>query len=510
MPETLRPYQQASIDRLRAQVQRGKRRILLVCPTGAGKSSIAAAIVASARQNFGARVLFFAHRLELVNQPVDRFAMYGVTEVGVIRADDARTNAMMPVQVATVQTLSRRDLPPADIVIVDEAHRTAGETYKKILAAYPEATIIGLTATPCRLDGKPLGDVFDAIEVVSSYSELIALGFLAEPTVYSTKQTPDLSKVHTRRGDFVESELETAMIEPHVVGNVVEEWLAHAERRRTVVYACTIAHSQAMVARFLEAGVRAEHLDGNTPEDERAAILERLRSGTTDLVSNCQVLTEGWDCPPVKCIVMARPTKSLALYMQCVGRALRPWNDIRPIVIDCGQNVDRHGLPHEDRVWSLTTEAKRVNASRFRMCPACFAYVEKNPCELCGFSPPVEPRKIREDVDQKLEIRTLLSDPRRTFYDAQVNRARSMGFKPGFAAAKFKEKFDNQWPPWSWSQETKAEFARDEEWQRRQVKREKERSYWQEQNAKAEAAEAETVETVDEVEEGGAFDDLLD
>lgn len=509
MTETLRPYQQRAIDRLRLHVQHGRRRILLVCPTGAGKSSIAAAIVASARANHGARVLFFAHRLELVNQPVDRFAVYGVTEVGVMRADDVRTNAMMPVQVATVQTLSRRDLPPADIVIVDEAHRAPGNSYKRILAAYPDATIIGLTATPCRLDGKPLGDVFDAIEVVASYSELIEQGFIAEPRVFSTKQTPDLSKVHTRAGDFVESELETAMIEPQVVGNVVEEWLAHSERRRTVVYACTIAHSKAMVDRFIAAGVRAEHLDGETPEADRAAILDRLTRGETELVSNCQVLTEGWDCPPAKCIVMARPTKSLALYMQCVGRALRPWNDVRPIVIDCGRNVDAHGLPHEDREWSLTSEAKRVSGKKYRMCPACFAYVSKNPCELCGFAPPVKEREIRTDESIKLVVRqAMTNDPRRSFYDAQVNRARSMGFKPGFAAAKFKEKFDGQWPPWSWSKETKAEFARDEEWQRRQVKRERERAYWQEQNAKA---SAETVETVDETpeEEEGAFDDLL-
>jgi DNA repair protein RadD len=427
----------------------------------------------------------------------------------------------MPTQCATVQSLSRRDLPAADIVIVDEAHRAPGETYRKILAAYPDATIIGLTATPCRLDGKPLGDVFDALECVSSYSELIKLGFVAEPTVYSSKITPDLSKVHTRRGDYVEGELEVAMIQPQIVGSVVDEYLAHAEKRRTVVYACTIAHSKAMVARFVEAGVRAEHLDGETPEDDRAAILARLKLGKTEVVSNCQVLTEGWDCPEVKCIIMARPTKSLALYMQCVGRALRPWNDVRPMVIDCGQNVDTHGLPHEDREWSLEVAAKRKEQGvRYRMCPACFAYVQKNPCELCGFAPPVEKREIKEVTTEKLVERKVGDvDPRRAFYDAQVHKARTLGFKPGFAAAKFKEKYTKEcptfdkvsgkcghehWPPWAWSSATKTEYATDEGWQSRQRKREQERNYWQEQNAKK---DVEIVETVDEAPD--AFGDLL-
>jgi DNA repair protein RadD len=501
----LRPYQSNVIERLRARVREGFRRILLVAPTGCGKTEISGALVASARANYSARILFFAHRLELVDQPVKRFAEWGVTEVGVIRADDHRTNAMMPVQVATVQSLSRRDLPLADIVIVDEAHRTAGNSYRKILAAYPDATIIGLTATPCRLDGKPLGDVYDCLEIVESYSSLIKLGFIAEPTVYSTRVPVDLSDVHTRRGDFIDEEVEEVMIAPQIVGNVVEEWLAHSERRRTVVYAVTINHSKTMVAKFVEAGVKAEHLDGETPLDERAAILARLASGETELVSNCQVLTEGWDSPSVKCIVMARPTKSLALFMQCVGRGLRPWNDVRPIVIDCGQNVDRHGLPHEDRQWSLTTEAKRDPGKKYRMCPACFAYVSKNPCELCGHAPPVQHREVREDLSAKLVTRSQNDlDPRRVFYLAQVSRAQSMGFKPGFAAAKFKEKFE-QWPPWAWSQETKKIFADDRDWQDKQVKRERERAYWQEKNAEKTTNE-EIVETHDEV---NAFDDLL-
>ena len=489
----LRPYQAAGIEALRSHVRAGRRRVLLQLPTGGGKTVVASAIIHSARTNHDARVLFFAHRLELVNQTIRQLEKWGVREVGVMRGADKRTDKTAPVQVGTVQTLSRRELPAADIVFVDEAHRAAGDSYVRVLEAYPEATIIGLSATPCRLDGKPLGDVFEALESAGTYSDLMADGFIDEPTVYGTPHALDLSGVRTRRGDYAEEDLEAAVMDPHVVGSIVQEWQAHAGGRRTVVYAVTVEHSKDVVRRFCEAGIAAEHLDGTTPEDERAAILARVESGDTLVVSNCAVLTEGWDCPPVKCVVMARPTKSLALYMQCVGRALRPWGSISPIVLDHGGNVERHGLPTEDRAWSLDSEATRKPSKKaeFRLCKACFAYVRDNPCELCGFETPKPPRVIREEEATRLVVvdRPKLED-RRGFYEQQVEKARLRGFKPGFAAAQYKEKF-GEWPPYAWNSETKAAFAVDEEWQRKQTSREAERAFWKEREAALAARMAE-------------------
>lgn len=485
----LRPYQAAGIEALRSHVRAGRRRILLQLPTGGGKTVVAAAIIASARANFGARVLFFAHRLELVDQTVRQLARLGVSDIGVMRGDDGRTNPSAPVQVATVQTLARRKLPVADIVFVDEAHRAAGLTYQRIIEAYPDATIIGLTATPCRLDGKPLGDVFDALELGGTYAELIADKFIVEPIVYSASVAPDLSDARTRMGDYAEEDIEEAMMTPHVIGNIVGEWQAHAEGRRTVAYAVTVAHSQAIVERFTTAGIPAEHLDGETPLRERAAILARIESGETLVVSNCGVLTEGWDCPPVKAVIMARPTKSLSLYMQCVGRTLRPWGNVTPIVLDHGGNVERHGLPTTDRIWSLSGIPQTDKAkSEHHVCKGCFAYVRKNPCELCGYLAPVVPREIREEAGV-LKIVNAESDDRRAFFLMHLERARVRGFKPGFASAQWKEKY-LAWPPWSWSQEAKLAFADDDDWQRRNTDRELEKAHWLSVEAANRAREA--------------------
>lgn len=484
MVPTLRPYQAAAIEALRSHVRAGRSRVLLVAATGSGKTVIASSLIHSARANHGARILFLAHRSEIIDQTVRHLAHFGVTDVGVIRADDDRTNPACTIQVASIQTLIRRAKPEADIVICDEAHRSAGESFRRVLSEYPDATIIGLTATPVRLDGRPLGDVFQALEQVATYSELIAGGFVMEPVVYSTAAGVDLSSVRTSRGDYREDDLEAAMSVPHVMGDIVANWKRHAGNKRTVVYACTVAHSMAIVKRFHDAGIVAEHLDGATPEDERAAILARLESGETRVVSNCQILTEGWDMPACKCVVMARPTQSLSLYMQCVGRALRPWGEDAPVVLDHSGNMDRHGHPTIDREWSLLDKPKTAVKSEFHVCKGCYAYVKKNPCELCGFAHVPTEREIREQAAE-LVVREPVDERRATFMQS-VYLARSRGFKPGFAGAKFKEKF-GAWPPWSWSNEAKAMFANDKDWQERLDYREREKAHWAEVEAKEKA-----------------------
>jgi DNA repair protein RadD len=501
----LRPYQARAIEALRGHVRAGLRRVCLVCPTGGGKTVVAASIIRSAVENFGARVLFLAHRRELVGQTYVHLQREGIT-AGVMRGDDSRTDPSLPVQVGTIQTVVRRDRPPADIVFVDEAHRAPGDSYAAVLASYPDATIIGLTATPCRLDGKPLGEHFDAMECVASYSELIADGYISAPLVYAARALPDLSAVPKRHGDYAEGVLEKAMLEPHVVGDVVAEWGRLAKRRPTVVFACGIEHSKALVERFTDAGVRAAHLDGTTSDDERFQTLMQVENGKLDVVSNVGVLTEGWDQPRVKCCVMARPTLSLSLYMQCVGRILRPWESVVPLVLDHSGNTDRHGLPHEDREWSLDTGVIRVRPKTpYHLCASCFAYVTQKPCELCGAVPDVRPRERREAQGTMAVVADAVTDPERFFFERHWQQARTKGFKPGYASAQFKEKF-GRWPTWAWSQECKAAFAADPEWRERQEKRERERAWWQEQQAERAPDEPEHPWTP---EQEGAFDDLL-
>jgi superfamily II DNA or RNA helicase len=260
-----------------------------------------------------------------------------------------------------------------------------------------------------------------------------------------------------------------------------------------VVFAVGIEHSTKLVEKFRAEGVRAAHLDGTTPEEEREQILLDLELGKIQLVSNVGVLCEGWDQPSVKCCVMARPTLSITLWMQCAGRILRPWGELPPVVLDHSGNVDRHGLPHEDRTWSLDGVAKRTSGVRYVTCAGCYAYVEKMPCPLCGYASEREPRKVthadgvleRVDANIAKEKQKASEDPKRVFFDAQAEKARKAGFKPGYAAAKYKEKFGDQWPPWAWSQALKKEYESDTHWQERVEKRAREREFWQDRQKAA-------------------------
>jgi superfamily II DNA or RNA helicase len=876
-----RPYQEAGIVALRTHVSEGRERVILVCPTGSGKTLIASAIIHSARTNYDAKVLFVVHRKELIDQTIKQLARWGVTEVGVIRADDDRTNRLMPVQVATIQSIGRRQPPPADIVFCDEAHLSAANSWRKLLEIYKDKIVIGLTATPARMDGKPLGDVFQALEIAATYAELIKDGFIVEPRCFGTPVAPKLDGIKTQHGDFVIDELADAMMEVDILGDTVAEYQKHAKGRRTVVFAVNVAHSMALKAKFEAAGVRVAHVDADTPETERDDVSRKLDAGELDVVTNvgvyclddkteiltsdgwvgidgmapehsvanwdqgkvtfekfpelvhrsrnedekmvtlngrvsvrvtethrmlyrtkkngrflkvparelinrkvaipvsgiadpirfmvpqrafkkelslaisarawrlrneeglsskealaeaerrvfmsrtlkcknpdeltvdeCRFIgfwlgdgsrispsgggvgytvtqskaypkiiewfdgvicrcgfdatrrekdnhsqfftefqqvhwsfgrgtgggsqkrkglyciepylnkdgthlfmglnreqfdglvegwwmadgdhgdgthkqghgwrvsstnldllssiqavacvrgysanirkrgsprmphhrqmyalqlrktevryltvdkfdlesvytpervwcvktrtkniitrregtvvvmgnTEGWDQPCAKCLILARPTKSVIRFMQMGGRVLRPWNEntpptrswqpedgpsVVPIVIDQGGNIDRHGFPHEDRIWSLDTIAKRVREKRPTRCIKCLAYIKHYPCEACGYAPEVPAREIVEVQETHLEERVFV-DPRKSFFDRKVEEARQKGYKPTWASVKYKEEF-GEWPPYSWGLAAKEACSMDEGWKRRMVNAEANRARW--------------------------------
>lgn len=477
----LRPYQFAAIEAVRELIRQGKRRILLAKPTGSGKTLTSAAMIAGALEK-GKRTLFIAHRKEIIDQTVRAFARLGITRIGVIRAQDPRRNESAPIQVASIQTLGRRAKPLGiSLVVIDECHRSMADSYRKhVFDAFPDSVIVGLSATPCRADGKPLGIVdgasagYEEIVIGARYSELIAGGFIEEPVVYSTPVLPDLSRVKTTGGDYNQEQLEEAVNRGAIIGDIVRNWQKHASGRRTVVFAVTIEHSLALLAAFTAAGVRAEHLDGTTPEPEREAILARLEAGITQVVCNVGVLTEGWDQPSCKCIVLARPTKSLALYMQMGGRSLRPWRDelgvrVSPIILDHGGCVDRHGFPHEDREWSLTARPKKGSAMPTKMCGECFAMIPAG-CKECPHcqaeTAPVEPltREIEVVDHVELMLRTMTGeDAQLVFYRKAVAKAKQYGLKPGWVFHRFKECFGKE-PPWEWSRALRKAAAKDPVW----------------------------------------------
>ncbi len=333
----LRPYQAEALERVRAQLRAGRRRIVIVLPTGGGKTIIAAMIILSAYAK-GKRVVFFAHRRELIRQTAAKLELAGIPagDIGIMLGSDSR-NLDAPVIVASIATWVHRAAPPADLVFIDEAHRSCSDSYLRAIAHYRDAgsVVLGLTATPFRADGHGLGDVYEVLEVIACPSTLIAEGFLAAPRVFSTPSGsgPDLTGVRVERGDYVAADLASRMNTAVLISDIVNHWQKLAVGRRTVVFATSVDHSRSIAEAFTAAGVAAEHLDGETPNAQREAILARLESGETRVVSNCAVLTEGWDQPSAKVCILARPTKSLGLYIQMAGRVLRPWENETPLIL---------------------------------------------------------------------------------------------------------------------------------------------------------------------------------
>jgi superfamily II DNA or RNA helicase len=455
----LRPYQHDLVERAGAA-----RRPLITLVTGGGKTLVAVEII---RQADDKHVLFLAHRRELIHQAKAKLADFGVGS-GVILAGEPM-NAMAGVQVASVQTLwsrMRRDHEPphADILFIDEAHHVPAQTYRSIIDAYPDAQIIGLTATPCRRDGRGLGSVFDELIEGPQVADLIKQGYLVGTKVYAPSR-PNLAGVHVRHGDYVEHELAARVDQPKLVGDIVSHWHRHADRRKTVVFATSVAHSVHLKDEFARSGVKAEHIDGSTPKDERDEILARLASGDIEVVTNCQVLTEGFDLPDIGCIVLARPTKSMGLFRQMVGRGLRPAESKdHCLILDHAGAVFMHGFVEDAAEWTLEPDRKArtpaqetralTPSSRLLECSQCKAIrTAGEPCGHCGFMP----RRRGEDLhvldgelehltcNGKLSPHQYTLEQKREFHAMLTYIALQRGNKPGAAAHRFKDRFGH-WP----------------------------------------------------------------
>jgi DNA repair protein RadD len=453
MAFALRPYQQAALDRLAALVRGGARRVLLASPTGSGKTVLAVALIAEALAR-GDRVLFVAHRRELVVQTFDKLRAHGVParSIGVLMGDDPRTRPGAAVQVASIDTLRNRPKPLADLVFVDEAHRALAKSYRDLAEHYAGALQLGLTATPYRADNVPMANAYDELLIVASVRELIAEGHLVEPRVFTvpSARAPDLRGVSVRGNDYDGRQLARAMDREGLVGDIVEHWRRHAPGLRTVVFASSVEHSRHIAARFVVAGVPAEHLDGETPTSERDAILRRVKRGKTLVVSNCGVLCEGWDMPSCKACVLARPTKSLGLYLQQAGRILRPWEGVGAVLLDHAGCVLEHGLPHDDRDLTLGARSplgvaheKDVKPPPVKACPSCHRVVPATTwtCPECGhvFALRVS---LEEKPGELVEALPGEGPGERELcaaYDELLATAEQRGYRPGWAFFRFRE-----------------------------------------------------------------------
>jgi len=466
--QVLRPFQSAALDGLRDRLRAGKRRLVLVSPTGSGKTTIASAMIHGAVAK-GGSVLFLSHRKELTDQCSARLDEHEVPH-GVIMSGHPRVRPWEKVQVASIQTLTarmKRGLPAATVIVLDECHHSRSDSYETILAQYPDAVLVGLTATPWRKDGLGLGTLFDDVVVAATPRELIAQGFLVPYTGF-VYDAPELDRVKVRAAEYDAEGSEKAMRSSALCGNIVGQYIAHSAGKRAVVFCVSIAHSQFMVAQFEANGIRAEHVDGTMSKAEREGVFRRFARGETLVLCNCNVATEGWDCPPLETVILARPTKSLVLALQMIGRGLRtsPGKTICRIHDHAGV-IPEHGLPDADRDYSLNADTSKKSASvdPLKTCKQCFAIYPggkpwPNPCPYCKFVEP-KPETPEVEVVDHAEVRAIPLSELPVFQNAPIEKQRSMyqrwvaqgrerGYKPKFAAAKFFSLF-HRWPPKEWS-----------------------------------------------------------
>lgn len=388
------------------------RRILLVASTGVGKTFLAMMMIRSAVQR-GKRVLFLCHRRELVRQSSRAFWKAGVPH-GLIMAGKAQT-ANVLANVGVINTVANRmdGLRDPDLIIIDEAHRSVSPSYLALLEQWPNAHVVGLTATPERTDGRGM-DIAGYTDIVQARPMrwYIDAGILSEYEIIAPKTSVDLSAVASRGGDYATDQLETALDKPTITGEAVAAYQQFASGKRCMVFCVTIAHSEHTCAQYREHGIPAEHIDGTHSDDEIAAALARFRSGETLILCTVQLAIEGLDIPAIEAVQFLRPTQSVIVYLQAIGRGLRvePGKK-RLIILDQVANWQRHGLPDDVREWSLTGREKRgrkkqtdetVNASQCKQCFAVFR-AGATVCPRCGAPVPGAGREAPQVVTGELE-----------------------------------------------------------------------------------------------------------
>lgn len=443
----LRPYQIEAVSAVRAAMAE-HRRVLLVAPTGAGKTMIFS-YISQGVQRKQRRVLILAHRRELLRQ-ISRALSDWDVDHGIMDAERKQA-PRQSVTVGSVFTVVRRldKMPAPDLIICDEAHHMTGQsTWGKVASAFPQARVLGVTATPCRLGGEPLGESFDHMVMGPSVSELTDLGFLTPTHVYAPAK-PDLSGVHRRMGDYVTAELAAAMDKPKITGSAVKHYQKLCNGARALAFCVSVKHAEDVAAEFNAAGIPSASVDGGMYEGLRDDNLRGLAEGRIKVLTSCDLISEGFDVPTVECAILLRPTQSLGLYMQQVGRAIRPApGKTATIVLDHSNNTAMHGFVDEPRDWSLDGAADRKKSGQkpppVRTCVKCFAAHRPSPtCPRCGYEYPIQSREV-EQVDGELE---LITDPKRINMDELLkDQARNKEYR--FLLRKAREKGYKD--AWAW------------------------------------------------------------
>ena len=408
---SLRQYQTDIINSVRDHMLAGQKSILVQAVTGAGKTALAAYMLGTAQAK-GKRAAFLVHRRELVQQSERTFSTVGVP-YGVIAAG-FQPNQGARIQIGSVQTVTRRMklLGDLDMIIWDECHHATAGMWQKIRAAYPNAFHIGLTATPWRLDGSGLKDYFKIMVCGPPIPWLIENKFLCPYEMYAPP-TVDLAGIKTVMGDYAKDELAAAVDRPTITGDIVKHYKQHAMGRRALGFAVSVEHSKHLVAEFNANGIPAAHVDGNTAAEIRDGIFEDLRKGNVLVVFNVDLADEGFDCPAVDCVIMGRPTQSLGKYLQQVGPGLRYAEGKTCIILDHAGNAHTHGLPDEEREWSLEARERThkgapaevgIRALNCTKCFRCQPNRGQKACIYCGNPFEVKGREITQSDGELVRL----------------------------------------------------------------------------------------------------------
>jgi len=462
----LRPYQSDLVDNTRLSLARGNRRVVVYLPTGAGKTRTAAAIIGMALAK-GRKVVFVANRKQLVLQTSAVLHGLGIKH-GILQADNTRSLDAR-VLVASIDTVHLRGLPDdIGLIIIDECHSVAGSAkLKLIMFSRNLVPVIGLTATPFaagmakhykELDGA----LFEDLVIGATVADLIADGHLVDCDIYAPSE-PDLKGVRSSKGidgetDFRQSDLAKAIDKPSLIGDIRDHWFRLARNKQTVVFATDIPHSKHIVETFQAAGVAAEHIDYRMDDDERAAILKRFASGVTTVLSNCALLSEGWDCPTAEVMILARPTRSLIRYIQMVGRVLRPApGKERALLLDHSGSTVRLGHPCDDLPLALDDGKPRISGSRNtdrreslpKKCAKCnFVKPAKvHECPACGFAPERQNavQTINGTLVKQARKKPATKDVKQHVYSQLLFLQRKRGYSPGWVGNQYRTFFD-VWP----------------------------------------------------------------
>ena len=423
----LRPYQTQALDAVSAHWRNGARAVLLVAPTGSGKTTIGAEAVRRA-VNRGKSCLWIAHRRELITQAYDRLCAEELP-CGVIMANDKRADSFASVQICSIDTLTARGTrPPADLVIWDEAHHCAAETWRDLHKAYSTAWHLGLTATPERGDGSPLGDIFDQMVIGASVKQLTDDGHLVPCEVIAPP---------------------AKLGQGELAADPVKAYQDLGQGRQAVAYMPFVSDAHELAKAFCAAGIEAAAVDGGMAAADRDDVLQRFARGDLRVVTNVNVLTEGWDAPQTSVCILGRRVGHTGLYLQMVGRVLRPAEGkTSALVIDLAGSAVEHGTPDEDREYSLAGKAiarKAAAKQQLAVCRNCGRFGRSYPCARCGYQPEraeivINPHKLQtvtQGVRHPVDWKRLI---------ALCSLCKAKGYKHGWVWFQYKEQTGHDVP----------------------------------------------------------------